>query len=43
MAQGHISLSDGKTLRPTFIKKTLEVDPRDEMIDLIKEYSNCFA
>jgi hypothetical protein len=25
------------------VNKTLEVDPRDEMIGLLKEYSNYFA
>ena len=38
-----IDIGDGKTPRPTFINKTLEVDPRDEMIGLLKEYSDCFA
>jgi hypothetical protein len=38
-----IDIGDGKTLRPTFINKTLETDPRDEMIRLSKEYSDCFA
>jgi hypothetical protein len=38
-----IDIGDGKTLRPTFVNKTLETDPRDEMISLLKEYSDCFA
>jgi hypothetical protein len=38
-----IDIGDGKTLRPTFVNKTLETDPRDEMIGLLKEYSDCFA
>jgi hypothetical protein len=38
-----IDIGDGKTLRPTFVNKTLETDPRDEMIGLLKEYSYCFA
>jgi hypothetical protein len=38
-----IDIGDGKTLRPTFVNKTLEADPRDEMISLLKEYSDCFA
>jgi hypothetical protein len=38
-----IDIGDGKTLRPTFINKTLETDPRNKMIDLLKEYSDCFA
>jgi hypothetical protein len=38
-----IDIRDGKTLRPTFVNKTLETDPRDEMIGLLKEYSDCFA
>jgi hypothetical protein len=38
-----IDIGDGKTPRPTFINKTLETDPRNEMIDLLKEYSDCFA
>jgi hypothetical protein len=25
------------------VNKTLEADPRDEMIGLLKEYSDCFA
>jgi hypothetical protein len=35
-----IDIGDGKTPRPTFVNKTLESDPRDEMIGLLKEYSN---
>jgi hypothetical protein len=35
--------SFGKTPRPTFVNKTLETDPRNEMIGLLKEYSDCFA
>jgi hypothetical protein len=31
-----IDIGDGKTPRPTFVNKTLEVDPRDEMIGLLK-------
>src|SRR5688572_8918981 len=38
-----IDIKDGKTPRPTFINKTLETDPRNEMIGLLKEYSDCFA
>jgi hypothetical protein len=38
-----INIGDGKTQRPTFVNKTLETDPRNEMIGLLKEYSNCFA
>jgi hypothetical protein len=38
-----IVIGDGKTPRPTFVNKTLETDPRDEMIGLLKEYSDCFA
>jgi hypothetical protein len=38
-----IDIGDGKTPRPTFVNKTLETDPRDEMIGLLKEYSDCFA
>jgi hypothetical protein len=38
-----IDIGDGKTPRPTFVNQTLETDPRDEMIGLLKEYSNCFA
>jgi hypothetical protein len=38
-----IDIGDGKTPRPTFVNKTLETDPRDEIIRLLKEYSNCFA
>jgi hypothetical protein len=38
-----IDIGDGKTPRPTFVNKTLETDPRNEMIDLLKEYSDCFA
>jgi hypothetical protein len=35
-----IDTGDGKTPRPTFVNKTLETDPRDEMIGLLKEYSD---
>jgi hypothetical protein len=38
-----IDTGDGKTSRPTFVNKTLETDPRDEMIGLLKEYSDYFA
>jgi hypothetical protein len=38
-----IDIGDGKTRRPTFVKKTLEAHPRDEMIGLLKEYFDCFA
>jgi hypothetical protein len=38
-----IDIGDSKTPRPTFVNKTLETDPRNEMIGLLKEYSNCFA
>jgi hypothetical protein len=38
-----IYIVDGKTPRTTFVNKTLETDPRDEMIGLLEEYSNCFA
>jgi hypothetical protein len=38
-----IDIGDGKTPRPTFVYKTLETDPRDEMIGLLNEYSDCFA
>jgi hypothetical protein len=38
-----IDIRDGKTPRPTFVNKTLETDPRDEMTGLLKEYSDCFA
>jgi hypothetical protein len=38
-----IDIGDGKTLRPTFVNKTLKTDSRDEMIDVLKEYSDCFA
>jgi hypothetical protein len=38
-----IDIGDGKTPRLTFVNKTLETDLRNEMIGLLKEYSNCFA
>jgi hypothetical protein len=38
-----IDIGDGKTPRPTFVNKTLETDPTNEMIGLLKEYSDCFA
>jgi hypothetical protein len=38
-----IDIGDGKTPRPTFVNKTLEANPKYEMIDLLKEYSDCFA
>jgi hypothetical protein len=40
---GEIDIGDGKTTRPTFVNKTLVTDPRNEMISLLKEYSDCFA
>jgi hypothetical protein len=38
-----IDIGKGKSPRTTFVNKTLETDPRNEMIGLLKEYSNCFA
>jgi hypothetical protein len=38
-----IDIGDGKTPMPTFVNKTLETDHRNEMIALLKEYSDCFA
>jgi hypothetical protein len=38
-----IDIVYGKSPRSTFVNKTLETDPRDEMISLLKEYSDCFA
>jgi hypothetical protein len=38
-----IDIGDGKTPRSTFVNKTLEADPRDEMIGLLIECSDCFA
>jgi hypothetical protein len=38
-----IDIGDGKTPRLTFVNKTLEADPINEMIGLLKEYSDCFA
>jgi hypothetical protein len=38
-----IDIGDGKTPMPIFINNTLEADPRDEMIKLLKEYSDYFA
>jgi hypothetical protein len=38
-----IDIGDGKTPRSTFVNKTLETDPRNEMIGLLKEYSDCFS
>jgi hypothetical protein len=38
-----IDIGDGKTPRPTFVNKTLETDPIDEMIGLLKEYFDCFV
>jgi hypothetical protein len=31
-----IDIGNGKTPQPTFVNKTLEADPRDEMISLFK-------
>jgi hypothetical protein len=38
-----IDIGYGKTPRLTFVNKTLEDDARDEMIDLLKVYYDCFA
>jgi hypothetical protein len=38
-----IDIGDGETPSPTFVNKTLETDPRDEMNGLLKEYPDCFA
>jgi hypothetical protein len=38
-----IDIGDDKTPMPTFVNKILEVNPKDEMIGLLKEYSDCFA
>jgi hypothetical protein len=31
-----IDIGDGKSPRPTFVNKTLKVDPRDELIGILK-------
>jgi hypothetical protein len=36
-----VDIGDCKTPRPNFVNKTLEADPRNEMIGLLKEYSDC--
>jgi hypothetical protein len=38
-----IDIGHCKTTRSTFVNKTLETNPRDEMIDLLKEYTDFFA
>jgi hypothetical protein len=38
-----IDIGDGKTPRLTFVNKTLETDPRNEMNGLLKEYLDYFA
>jgi hypothetical protein len=38
-----IDIGDGKTSRLTFVNKTLKNNPRNEMVGLSKEYSDCFA
>jgi hypothetical protein len=38
-----IDIGDDKTPRLTFMNKTMEANPRNGMIDFLKEYSNCFA
>jgi hypothetical protein len=38
-----IDIGDGKTPWPTFVNKTLKTDPKNEMIGLLNEYSDCFA
>jgi hypothetical protein len=38
-----IDIRDGKTQRSTFVNKTLETDPRYEMLGLLEEYSDFFA
>jgi hypothetical protein len=38
-----IDIKDGKTLRLTFVNKTLKTDFIDEMVGLLKQYLECFA
>jgi hypothetical protein len=38
-----VDIGDSSTPRPTFVKKNLQLDPRNKMIRLLKEYSDCFA
>jgi hypothetical protein len=38
-----IDIGESKTQRSNFVNETLEADPRDEMISLLKEYYDCFA
>jgi hypothetical protein len=38
-----IDIGESKTQRSTFVNETLEADPRDEMISLLKEYYDCFS
>jgi hypothetical protein len=38
-----IDIGYGKTPRPTFVNKTLKNDPRNKMVGILKEYSDCFA
>jgi hypothetical protein len=38
-----VDIDDGSTPRPTFVNENLKSNPRDEMTELLKEYSHCFA
>jgi hypothetical protein len=36
-------IGDGSILRPTFVNKNLEANYKSELIELLKEYMDCFA
>jgi hypothetical protein len=38
-----VNIGPGDKPRPTFVSKKLDPSPREPMIALLKEYSNCFA
>jgi hypothetical protein len=38
-----IDIGDGVTPTPTFVKKDLNIDDKASLIELLKEYVDCFA
>jgi hypothetical protein len=38
-----IDIGDGVTPRPTFISKNLNADYKSNLVELLREYINCFA
>jgi hypothetical protein len=38
-----IDIGDGVTPRPTFVKRNLTADHKNNLVELLREYVDCFA